>query len=113
MPIGTKLLIAGAVLIALIGLTAAFGYSQRQIGDAKAKSERAEADKTAIIENQMTVTKELEKVNRELKKTKEERDASKDRLNRVADPTGCLDVDLGGTDFGRELRRAYGNAGAP
>ena len=108
-----KILLFIALGAILVGLVAVFGYSQKQLGEARAKAERAEADKTAIIENQMTVTKELSKVNRELKKTKEERDVSKDRLNRVADPTGCLDVDLGVTDFGRELRRAYGNTGAP
>lgn len=113
MPLGTRLLLYGAALLILLLLVTAFGYSQKQLGIAKARFERAEADKKAIIENQTRVTKELERVNRELRKSKEERDASKDRLTRVADPTGCLDVVLDGTDFARELRNAYGGNVSP
>lgn len=103
------------VLLGFLLLAAGSGavYTLRQAGELAAKLERAEADKKAMIENQATVTKALERSAKELKKVKEERNAAKDRIARVANPTGCLDVDLSNTAFGIELRRAYGGVSPP
>ena len=105
-------------LYALVGfLVLAFaGYaasSIRENGELAAKLEQAEAAREALVERERTVTAGLEKSNRELRKLKEERRGAMDRINRVADPTGCLDFDFSNTDFGRELRNAYGSSGAP
>ena len=92
------------------------GYAASSIkenGELQAKLEQSEAARKALVERERTVTAGLEKSNRELKKLKEERRGTIDRINRVADPTGCLDVNLDGTDFARELRDAYGSSSAP
>ena len=113
MPVVSKLLISALLLAALAGLVWFYGHSQKEIGDIKAKLERATADRIALETRTDNVTKELDKSRRELKTLKEDRNASKDLLNRVADSTGCLDVILP-ANFTDELRRAYrGHDGPP
>ena len=113
MGIQARLIIAIAACVTFGGLVWFYGHSQKEIGDIKAKLERATADRIALETRTENVTKELDKSRRELKTIKEDRDASKDRLNRVADSTGCLDVILP-ANFTDELRRAYrGHDGPP
>lgn len=103
------------VLVGLLVLAFA-GYaanSLKENGELSAKLERAEADRKALAERERDVTDKLDKSNRELRRIKEVRNAAVDRINHVADPTGCLDVVLDGTDFARELRNAWGNDSAP
>ena len=103
------------VLVGFLALAFA-GYAASSIkenGELAAKLEQSEATLKALAEREQTVTAGLEKSNRELRKLKEERRGTIDRINRVADPTGCLDVNLDGTDFARELRDAYGSSSAP
>ena len=102
--------LVGFLVLAFAGYAAS---SIKENGELTAKLEQAEAAREALAERERTVTAGLEKSNRELRKLKEERHASVDRINRVADPTGCLDVDFTNTDFARELRHAYGSSGAP
>ncbi len=102
--------LVGVLVLAFAGYAA---HSIRENGKLAAKLEQAEAARETLAERERTVTAGLEKSNRDLRKLKEERHAAVDRINRVADPTNCLDVDLTDTDFGRELRHAYGNSSAP
>ena len=102
--------LVGVLVLAFAGYAAS---SIKENGELQAKLEQAEAARKALSEREQTVTAGLEKSNRELRKLKEKRNESKDRLNRVADPTGCLDVVLDGTPFAVELRHAYGNSSAP
>lgn len=99
----------GFLVLAFAGYAAS---SIRENGKLTAKLEQAEAARKALAEREDAVTAGLEKSNRDLRKLKEERNESKDRLNRVADPAGCLDAVLPAA-FADELRRAYGNSSAP
>lgn len=113
MTLSTKLIAAGVLVAILGGLVAFYGHSQKKLGDLQAKLDRATADRIALETRTKNVTMALEKTNRDLKTIKENRNAAKDRLDRVADPTGCLDTVLP-ADFTDELRRAYGgNDSAP
>ena len=102
--------LVGFLVLAFAGYAAS---SIKENGELAAKLEQAEAVREALAERERTVTAGLERSNRELRKLKEERHAAIDRINRVADPTGCLDISLDDTDFARELRRAYSDSGSP
>lgn len=103
-------LLVGLLVLSFAGYIA---HSLKESGALEAKLERAEADREASVEREKKVTADLEESGRELRKLKEMRHAATDRINKVADPTGCLDAVLDGTDFAVELRRAYGDAVHP
>lgn len=105
-----KLLAFAGLMLLALGAYAA--YVTNENGELDAKLERAQADMQALQERERKVTAGLANAHTELKKLKEERDASKDRLNRVADPSGCLDTVLPAA-FTDELRRAWGDNRAP
>ena len=102
--------LVGFLVLAFAGYAAS---SIKKNGELSAKLEQSEAARKALAKRERKVTADLEESTRELLKLKEKRRGTIDRINRVADPTNCLDVDLTDTDFGRELRHAYGNSNAP